>query len=72
MQAVMITFLVFNSLAVGARVYCRAFLVKAFGWDDVFICLAFVRSPCRTLFLQPVHCLRTDLFGILTKVFDFI
>lgn len=44
MEAVMILFLVLNTFAVGARIYCRAFLVKAFGWDDVFIGLAYVNN----------------------------
>lgn len=56
MEAVMILFLVMNAFAVSARIYCRAVLVKAFGWDDVFIGLAFVSfSPFPTVACQRNH-----------------
>lgn len=48
-MGVMILFLTLNFFAVGARYYVRLFLVKAFGWDDIFIGLAYVSSSSPSL-----------------------
>lgn len=37
-----VTFLVLNAIAVSLRLYVRLGLVKAFGWDDVVLVLAYV------------------------------
>ena len=35
-------FVVLTSIIIPARVYCRTFLQRAFGWDDFFSVLAWV------------------------------
>jgi hypothetical protein len=42
--AAMTVFLVLDALAIGARVYVRAFMIRSFGWDDAALCLSFVSS----------------------------
>lgn len=43
MIVVMVIFLVFNGLAVGARAYSRLRITKSFGADDAMLCLTYVR-----------------------------
>ena len=42
MIAVMVTFLICNGLAVGARVYSRVRITRSFGADDAMLCLTYV------------------------------
>lgn len=43
-------FLVLDTIVIAARVYVRAFTIRAFGWDDATLCLSYVRTsihlPC--------------------------
>ncbi|KAG8159845.1 hypothetical protein KVR01_010482 [Diaporthe batatas] len=40
--AVMSLFLVLDTAVIAARVYVRAIMIRAFGWDDAALCLAYV------------------------------
>ncbi|KAK7963381.1 hypothetical protein PG988_010355 [Apiospora saccharicola] len=40
--AAMITFLVVNFLALGLRIYVRAYINKGFGYDDIMLCLGYL------------------------------
>lgn len=41
--AAMAVFLVVDTVIIAARVYVRAFMIRAFGWDDATLCLSHVR-----------------------------
>lgn len=43
--AAMSVFLVMDSAIIATRVYVRAFMIKAFGWDDAALCLSYVSLP---------------------------
>lgn len=38
--AAMSFFLVLDAIVLAARVFVRAKIVRAFGWDDAFLCLS--------------------------------
>lgn len=42
--AAMTVFLVLDAVIITARVYVRASMIKAFGWDDATLCLSYVRT----------------------------
>lgn len=42
--AAMTVFLVADTAIIAARVYVRAFMIRAFGWDDATLCLSYVRA----------------------------
>lgn len=42
--AAMTVFLVMDTVIIAARVYVRAFMIRAFGWDDATLCLSYVRT----------------------------
>lgn len=48
--AAMTVFLVVDAVIITARVYVRTFMIRAFGWDDATLCLAYVcaiiHPPC--------------------------
>lgn len=44
-QGVVILFVVLTTVSVSLRSYCRAFVIKSFGWDDISIVLSWVSSP---------------------------
>lgn len=37
-------FLLISAIALSLRIYVRGFMIKAFGWDDILLCAAFVSS----------------------------
>lgn len=43
--AAMTVFLVADTIIIAARVYVRAFMISAFGWDDATLCISYVRAP---------------------------
>lgn len=45
--AAMTVFLVADTVIIAARVYVRAFMIRAFGWDDATLCLSYVRASLR-------------------------
>lgn len=45
--AAMTVFLVADTAIITARVYVRAFMIRAFGWDDATLCLSYVRASPR-------------------------
>lgn len=42
-QGVVILFIVLTTLSVWMRTYCRAVVIKSFGWDDTLAVVAWVR-----------------------------
>jgi hypothetical protein len=48
-------FLGIATLAVLLRLYTRLFVKRWFGWDDVFICCAYVRSVLDLILTDPRH-----------------
>lgn len=45
--AAMTVFLFADTVIIAARVYVRAFMIRAFGWDDATLCLSYVRASFR-------------------------
>lgn len=45
--AAMVVFLVVDAMAIAARVYVRALMIRAFWWDDATLCLSFVSKISR-------------------------
>lgn len=35
-------FLLLSTIALSLRLYVRGFMIKAFGWDDILLCVAYV------------------------------
>lgn len=40
--AAMTVFLIIDAFIIATRVYVRAFMIRAFGWDDATLCLSYV------------------------------
>lgn len=53
--AVCIVFLVLTYLAVGARCYVRACIIKSFGWDDGLMVVALVRWNALAFSTRPTN-----------------
>lgn len=57
--AAMTVFLVMDTAVIAARVYVRAFMIRAFGWDDATLCVSHVCTYSRTLLHLACFCTRT-------------